>query len=312
MTVERVLVIVLAETREHEHTYELFQKNMLDVVGGDLALCVANNEREDASNPFYQHAKYVWAYDEPDDWGDAFDYIQRRKAGDADWRQLLGIKDQWLGGVKGEGEHEGSAGILLFFRVFLKQCLEEDGLIEEYDRFIVTRSDFVHRAPHVPLGLLDPKYVWIPNGEDYGGYTDRHVVASARDILNVLGIADRVVMEPAALYQDMQLSAEWNLEMFIKFSLERDGVAARVKRYPYTMYSVRSKDGHTRWEMGEFSKKLGYSIKYPSEYRGAVLATRLVKRPGDWNRFRIFMFNWLKALVEVGFVRIFFKVLFRP
>ncbi len=73
---ESTLVVVLCETRAHEHTYDLFKKNLLDVMNADLCLCVANNHREDRENPFYQQAKYVWCFDEPEDWGDAIDNIQ--------------------------------------------------------------------------------------------------------------------------------------------------------------------------------------------------------------------------------------------
>ena len=118
---ESVLIIVLAETRAYKYTFDLFKKNLLNILQADLCLCVANNQREDADNPFYQFAKYIWTYDEPEDWGDAFDNAQNITGHKKNWRKLLEIKDQWLGGIKGAEEHPGSAGILLFFRWFLKE-----------------------------------------------------------------------------------------------------------------------------------------------------------------------------------------------
>lgn len=56
-TGESVLVIVLAETRAYQYTFDLFKQNLLDRMNADLCLCVANNEREDSSNPFYKHAR---------------------------------------------------------------------------------------------------------------------------------------------------------------------------------------------------------------------------------------------------------------
>ena len=295
---ESVLVIILSETREHEHTFGLFKKNLLDIMNADLCLCVANNYREDTNNQFYRHAKYVWRYDEPDDWGEAFDFIQNNKCLQNNWRKLLEIKDQWLGGVKGCEEHPGSAGILLFFRLFLKKSIIEHKVLEHYDRFIITRSDFIYKIPHIPLTFLDPKYIWIPNGEDYGGYTDRHIIAHRNDILDVLSIGDRILTEPEELYSEMAFYTKWNLERFIKFSFTYMGLVPKIRRFPYTMYTIRSPGGHTRWRKGYYSESLKYCIKYPREYRGYKLASLLVKKHGDWNKFIIILFNALRRLLE--------------
>lgn len=293
---EAVLVIILSETRAHEHTFDLFNKNMLQVLKADLALCVANNDREDPDNPFYRHAKYVWKFDEPKDWGHAFDSIAQKQGIRTDWRQLIQIKDQWLGGIKGPGAHTGSGGIMLFFRLFLKQCLAASDLLERYDRFVVTRSDFVYHIPHIPLENLDPKYIWIPNGEDYGGYTDRHIVASREEIMNVLSISDPIISAPEALYEEMSAYTEWNLEQFIRFSFKRLGLSSKVRRFPYTMYTVRPKDGHTSWSKGVFDSRHNYYIKYPNEYKRHRIASWFIKKHGDWNPLTIGLFNFLNVL----------------
>ena len=62
------------------------------------------------------------------------------------WREFLKIKDQFLGGIKDEhDQHPGSAGILIFFRWFLLKNLIDNDLIDKYDRFIITRSDFTYQ-----------------------------------------------------------------------------------------------------------------------------------------------------------------------
>ncbi|MBT7600015.1 MAG: hypothetical protein HN560_02960 [Anaerolineae bacterium] len=294
---ESVLIIILAETREHEFTFDLFKKNLLDMTNADLCLCVANNHREDINNPFYQHAKFIWRYDEPDDWGDAFDFIQNAKGIKNNWRKLLEIKDQWLGGIKGSEEHPGSAGILLFFRLFLKESIVKHGILEQYDRFIITRSDFFYQVPHVPLKFLPPEYIWIPDGEDYGGYTDRHIIVDRNNLLDVLSISDRVITEPQKLYAEMTSFNKWNMERFIKFSYKNLGLLPKIRRFPYTMYTVRSAGGHTRWTEGYYNKNLGYYIKYQSEYARSRLASFLVKERGEWNHFNIRIFNILSRLL---------------
>lgn len=84
------------------------------------------------------------------------------------WREFLKIRGQILGGVKdSEHQHPGAAGILIFFRWFLLKKLTETDLISEYDRFVITRSDYVFQLPHPKLELLKDKYIWNPNGEHY-------------------------------------------------------------------------------------------------------------------------------------------------
>lgn len=50
------------------------------------------------------------------------------------WRSLLDVKDQWLGGVKGNGGHPGSAGILLYFRMFLLRCLQSEEIFKKIQK----------------------------------------------------------------------------------------------------------------------------------------------------------------------------------
>lgn len=281
---ERVLVVIIAETRAHEFSYKLFKKNVMDALQADLALCVAKNEWEDTNNPFYQQAKYVWTYDEPEDWGSALDAAQASDHCQGDWRQLLKLDGILMGGVHDEeGRTRGSGSILLFFRWLLKHQLIESGVVDQYDRFIITRSDYIYLTPHYPLHLMDPGKIWIPDGEDYNGYTDRHIVASRQDVLQVLSVADPILCSPEALYEEMHTEKEWNLERYIRFAFLRLGLEARVRRFPYTMYAVRSGEGRTSWSSGIFYRELGYYVKYRDEYRKSLIASRMIRRPEDWN-----------------------------
>ena len=301
---ERVLVIVLAETRAHEFTFERFKTNLLDIYRADLALCVANNPREDTSNPFYTHAKYIWTRDEPDDWGDAFDEAQRALGARGNWRRLLEINNQWLGGIKGDHAHPGSAGILLYFRWFLKQSLISANVLDEYDRFVVTRSDFVHRVPSPPIRLLAPDKIWIPYGESYGGYTDRHFIANREHILPVLSITDPVLEAPDDLYEKMVHAQNWNLERYIKFAFEEQGLCPQIGAFPYTMYCVRAEGGHTRWSAGTYNQALGYCIKYQGEYQRAMLAAGFVKSSAQWSSFKMWLLmRLIDAIDQIVLIR---------
>jgi hypothetical protein len=70
----KTLVIILSETRASELTFDNFKQNVIDELEADLCVCIGVKANYDYNNPFYQLAKYKFLYDEPDDYGDAFDY----------------------------------------------------------------------------------------------------------------------------------------------------------------------------------------------------------------------------------------------
>jgi len=349
----KTLVIILSETRAHELTFENFKKNVIDELQADLCLCIGVTSNYDYNNPFYRLAEYKFTYDEPDDFGDAFDYAynkisidkpkyeilhnynalhgkintpkqssdtityygEQNNINDFDdntivihtkdfpnekwrnqvygnnddrnnivkednvitykkplhWRTFLRVKDQFLGGIKDDyHQHPGSAGILIFFRWFLLENLKEQQLLDKYDRFIITRSDFLYQLPHPNIEYMDEKKIWIPDGEHYGGYTDRHVILSKNNIEPYLNILNKFVMSSNDYYMKMKDKYNWNLEQVIKFHLQQNNVIHFVNHFPYIMFSVRNMNGTTRWSSGYFSSKLGYFIKYKSEYDKSI------------------------------------------
>jgi hypothetical protein len=183
------------------------------------------------------------------------------------WREFLKIKEQFLGGIKdNDNQHPGSAGILIFFRWFLLKNLIDNDLISKYDRFVITRSDFIYQLPHPKIEILDKKYIWIPNCEHYFGYTDRHVILSSTNIIQYLDILNNMVLKSNEYYMKMKIIGGWNLEQLIKFNIQQNNVLHLVKEFPYIMYSIRNKNGTTRWQGGNYSDKFGYYIKYETEY----------------------------------------------
>ena len=80
-----------------------------------------------------------------------------------------------------------------------------------YGRFVVTRSDFIYPCPHPPLSILDCGWIWIPDGEQYGGFTDRHLVVSQEeDAAAVLSLIDDIRLRPDELYEEMKHRSDWN------------------------------------------------------------------------------------------------------
>jgi hypothetical protein len=292
---QKTLVIILAETRASEITYNSFAENLLanslSVVNEPYDLCVCIGQKggsPESVDPFYKEAKYRFVFDETSGFETAMDeamesiLVENPDSNTCNiryWKEYIRIPDQFMGGLvkppieeqQQQPHHKGSAGILLFFRWFLLKNLRTHGLIQKYDRFIITRSDFVYMIPHCPLDLLDPTKVWVPFGEHYGGYTDRHAVLSKTTVETYLNILEKMILNGDLYYEKMATFAitahphgNWNLERLIKFHLEMQGCA--VGQIPYIMYSVRGCDGCTRWSVGEYSEELGYYIKYPLEH----------------------------------------------
>lgn len=271
----KTLVIILGETRAHELTYENIKKNLIDTVGADLALCIGVGENYNYDNPFYQNAKYKFIYDEPPDYSTAFDYAYEiilnenppSRRNRLHWREFLKIKDQYLGGIKDPYEqHPGSAGILIFCRWFLLKNLIDNDLLDKYDFFIITRSDYLYKLPHPKIELLSKDSIYIPDGEHYLGVTDRHVVLPQKFVEPYLNLLNKMVSKGKEYYKHMKLHEPLNLEKFIKFHLIKQKVFQFVNFFPYVMYTVRPIDGTTRWAAGIFSEEHGYFIKYPSEF----------------------------------------------
>jgi len=271
----KTLVIILSETRASEITYNNFKENVLTPLNADLCICIGVRSNYDYTNPFYQDAIYRFLYDEPENYADAFDYasadIQKEYPDHKlmDWREYLKIPDQFMGGIKGPNQHPGSAGILLFYRWFLLKELVKNGVLDKYDRFVITRSDFIYTMQHLPIHLLETESIWIPFGEHYGGYTDRHAILSRSNIQSYLTILPEMLLNHRHYYEKMQanIGMGWNLERLIAFHLIEQGCT--IKQIPYIMYSVRGTNGTTTWSMGEYSAEHGYYIKYPLEYMRA-------------------------------------------
>lgn len=253
----RILTIILGETRSHELTWNNFKTNVLEHLNSDLALCVGSKKETD---PFFEHAKYIWTYPElGDDWGQAFDSDVFN--GNTKWRIMLNLKDQLFGGIKESG-HPGSAAILLFFRWFLRTKIIEHNLVDMYDFFIVTRSDYYYELPH-PL-IEDLESIHLPEGESYGGISDRHMVIPSKYILQALNVTERFL--DVHLFQNMYTHQYWNLEKYLALHFVIEGLFDKLKYFPRVMYAVRSETANTRWAQGYFEPEVNMVVKYQSEY----------------------------------------------
>jgi len=162
-------------------------------------------------------------------------------------------------------QHQGSAGILIFFRWFLLQNILKNNLLDKYDFFIVSRSDYLYNSNHPMITCnTSPDYIYVPEGEDYHGITDRHMVASKKNIIAALSIADNFLTSPDKFIEETKFFNRWNLECLILWHFNKNGL--NVKRFPRIMYGVRGENDKTRWSEGVYNDKIKLIVKYPSEY----------------------------------------------
>jgi hypothetical protein len=278
-------VAVVAETRAWQLTAERFVSNVLDVLDADLALCVGDHE---SPNPLYERARFVWRTREPDDWAERYD----EKAGGRDWRVLLTPGAQLLGGIEHpEIEEIGSGGIVLYFRQFLRESIEREGIADEYEWLVVTRSDLLWPLPHPSTRYLSSRRIYALDGEGYGGIEDRHLIVPRRYVSRFLDVPDPVFSDPAGLKRQLDrisLAQDWhvlNPERFLAARLKSLGLSRHVMYLPYVPYLVRAPGDSTRWSPGHYDEELGGYIKYPTELERSRIARRFVSDQASWARF---------------------------
>ena len=289
----KTLVCILGQTRAQDVTWNNLNKYLLRSLNADLALCVA--EKKNKKNKMYDNAKYVWSYVDKEDYTKYFDDAQKillKKNNftyKPSWYKLIKIKHFWLARIKGTSKirnykgvySSGTGALLIYNRWFLLQKILKLNLIEKYERFIITRSDFKWNIHHPKMENLNPNYIWIPNGEKYGGYTDRHAVLSKGNLYDYLNLIEPIVLKPDELYQQMKSKSNWNLERYIKFHLNQKKYRQKVKFFPYIMYSLRTSKIQTTFRPGEYSNKHKFYIKYFKEYLSSMVMYFLI---GDKNK----------------------------
>ena len=260
---DRVLVVVNGEVRGGSAAWASMLKRLVAPHKADLALIVGRLPNN--ATLLHRASRHVWEVPEYDDWGIVLDQAASKNCASSNWRKLCADVDaQFLGGVK-PCRHPGSAGILLAFRYLFTQKLAE---LQGYDWFVFTRADFLYLCDHVDVRLLDPTKVWAKLGEEYGGYSDRHIVTHHTLVRKTHGVTEDVVCNPD-VYRELVRDKEgwYNLESVLKEYWQRAGLA--VSQFPLPAFTVRAEGDSTRWSQGKEhadTAHLGVRIKYPDEY----------------------------------------------
>jgi len=252
---EKTLTILIGSPRGGEKTWNSMYENLLDPYNSHLALCFG--KREDKSISLYQKANYVWEIPEYKNWRDYYSDVCN-----GCWEKsfLLGKNDGLMGGVD---DNIGSGSIIFAFRHFLKNNKKE--ILNQYDRIILTRSDFYYAHKQQ---LLSNQYFWIVEGEDYHGVGDRMHIFPSTIIDDVLGIVEYIDSEDGHAEILNHTGPHRNPESLLKLYFNYSGALNNLKRFPRVNYTVAIEGDSTRWSEGKMQDPNNpeLSIKYPSEY----------------------------------------------
>lgn len=245
----RVLVVMIGNFRGGELAWRSFRRNVLEAHRNvDLALCTAG----EPPKTLMDVARYHWPVQETDDWGAYLDETC------TSWRRFCKLRASYLGGIA-NCTHSGSAGILLAFREQVRRRLKT--LTTQYDAYLLTRTDHVYRCEHPGFWRFDPDAIWVRAGEEYNGYSDRHIFAYNHLIDHVLNMTEPLCDPASPTYTDIDMNLE---------TLQLRTWRAPVRKFPAPVFSVRAPGDPTRWSPGENDTELmqaGVLVKYPSELR---------------------------------------------
>ncbi len=250
---EKTLTILIGNARGGEKTWNSIYENLLDPYESDLALCFG--EVKDKSSSLYKRSKYVWELPEYSNWRDYYSNVCN-----GNWEKTLSLGNG-LGLSGGIDNFNGSAAIIFAFRHFIKNNKKD--ILEQYDRIILTRSDYYHVYKQE---VLVNDYLWIVEGEDYCGVCDRMHIFPSILIDNVLGIVEYI--DSAEGYHDVLNLGIANPESVLKSYFNYSGVSNIIKRFLRFNYAVCVEGDMTRWQPGimEDPNNNGLFIKYGSEY----------------------------------------------
>jgi hypothetical protein len=236
----RTLVALVGNIRGGEAVWNSLYRHVLDVNQADLALVVGADANHTSS--LYSRAKYIWEIPEYDDWSKGIDYLFGTSEDDVySWRDVA--KKNQNGPFGGTSEDPfGSGAVQGILRHGLAENLVRLDLLNQYDRFIVTRTDQFYTCD-LSLEPLDPSKIWVPTGEDWGGICDRFFACGKDHIIRLLDTLPPVIRHPEKYY-----NFSGNIKSFLKMRWVEEGLFEHVERFPRINFvSPGEGDKKSRW-----------------------------------------------------------------
>lgn len=253
----KTLIIIMGGIRGNEDSWNTLYQNVQTVYNADIMLCVSNNENKTNSS-LYKHAKYLIEIPEYKNW---IDYYKDHTNINTNELKALFLKGAHIGLAGGIDNNPGSGSIIFAFRHFIKNFCTN--ILLNYDRVILTRSDHFYAAPHP---LLDNDNIWIVEGENYNGITDRHHIFPTKYLNEMLGVVEYMATEDAK--QKINDYHTPDPEFVLASSFDFFQISNLIQRFTRYQFTIATSQDATRWKEKEFllSEYKDLYIKYPEEY----------------------------------------------
>jgi hypothetical protein len=242
------LLILSGLPRGGESTWETMSKFVIDSIGSDLAICYGSN----LEIPKYleEACTYKWEIDEPEDWKEYF--YKNYPENSVNYLEL---------GRETGLENSGLIGFAIK-DIIMKKYINT---LLKYDQIIYSRYDLYH-VDHHPI--LDNNFIWIAEGEDYGGVNDRHFIFPSKIAHEILDVCSYINNENSI----KELPDLINTESVWYKHLESKKLDTKIKRYKKHYFTVSAPGDSTRWRVAEY--KLYFSnnlkLKYPNEFISSI------------------------------------------
>jgi hypothetical protein len=285
---KRPLVCMIGTLRAVDLTSGHLIEKVIQPLNADLLFCVSRIDANDEIiiKKFKDcNIVDVYIYEEAkDNYQDFLDnFFNKLSSKEQDqWHEYLKIDGNWLGGIKerrGSGFHLNFNYLKLLERL---KTLKKNGF--EYQRYIITRTDFLWMVEHPPLNLLEPKLIWTPAGENYNGYNDRHAVCSDQNISHYLNLLEFMFNFQALEYIYNNVD-ENNLshERHLKSHLDYCGV--KVSTFNNVAYLTGNQQTLTNWASVKLKSIDGveYAYKYENELLSCLENVKQFNLDGNWN-----------------------------
>jgi len=279
----KTLTIILGLTREANFTYPSLVTKVLTPLESDLAFCGSANGNE--PNPILENSRFVWNQPDPTDWSKTCDSISLDYGS---WREFGKAPSNLLTGTF--PNQSAGPGMIFAYRWETLSRLITNEILEEYEWFVITRSDFLWEIEHPNISLLQKDKIYQMDGEKHGGISDRHIIFHRDNSSKVFSFAHPIFSADVSIKHKFVKSfsgkkSHLNFEKYLLFMARETGLESQLTLIPYLGYLIRHEGTDTNWSSGVFDPDRNYYIKYPREL-AAVSANKLsLRSQEDWSLF---------------------------
>jgi len=245
---EKYLVVLGGSPRGGEKAWNSMYKYVKEHLKADLAICTGRKWLNNQS--FIDKAEFDWTFDEVDDWTEYY---------------TKNYNKQWVEAFE-LGRNTGllESGFIHFAikDIILERHIEE---IEQYDYIIYSRFDQMYIDYH--LHGYDQN-ILIPEGEDYFGIGDRHILIPSMFARKYFGILKFFLNNYNEFKNINYLNCETVNNLHLKSFISEENIL-RTKRIQFT---VAEKKDQTNWRKAIFKIYLlrNVKLKYPDEFLKAL------------------------------------------